>query len=107
MVYCNTVFSQILKLIPRHEFESLVKRHHSRRLFRLALGAVCRSFHGAVDRPRDIVANLSAQAHRLYHLGGAELSRPSLSAHQERHRVSPCQPRHGVADQRIDLRPTH
>jgi hypothetical protein len=27
----NTVFSQLLKLIPRHEFETLAKQHHTGR----------------------------------------------------------------------------
>ncbi|MDP1558707.1 MAG: DUF4372 domain-containing protein, partial [Nitrosomonas sp.] len=29
MAHCNTIFSQILKLIPRHEFETLANEHHS------------------------------------------------------------------------------
>ncbi|MFK5893560.1 MAG: DUF4372 domain-containing protein, partial [Pseudomonadota bacterium] len=29
----NTVFSQLLKLIPRHEFETLANKHHSGRSF--------------------------------------------------------------------------
>ena len=29
MAYHNTVFAQMLKFIPRHEFESLVNQHHS------------------------------------------------------------------------------
>lgn len=32
----NTVFSQLLKLIPRHEFEILAKQHHTGRSFRTA-----------------------------------------------------------------------
>ncbi len=28
MAHCNTVLSQILKWVPRHEFESLATRHH-------------------------------------------------------------------------------
>lgn len=28
MAHNNTVFSQLLKLIPRHEFERLSKAHH-------------------------------------------------------------------------------
>ncbi len=36
MAHCNTIFSQILKLVPRHEFESLAKQHHSGRSFRTA-----------------------------------------------------------------------
>lgn len=36
MAHDNTVFSQILKLIPRHEFESLARAHHRGRAFRSA-----------------------------------------------------------------------
>jgi hypothetical protein len=36
MSHNNTVFSQLLKLIPRHEFETLAKQHHSGRSFRTA-----------------------------------------------------------------------
>ena len=36
MVHCNTIFSQILKLIPRHEFETLANQHHQGRAFRKA-----------------------------------------------------------------------
>jgi len=39
MSHYNTVFSQLLKLIPRHEFETLAKQHHSGRAFRKASGA--------------------------------------------------------------------
>ena len=84
MAHYNTVFSQLLKLIPRHEFETLAKQHHSGRSFRsasrwsqfvtMAMGQLSgrRSL-------RDIVDNVSAQAHRLYHLGSAKLSRSNLS----------------------------
>ncbi|MCP4120751.1 MAG: DUF4372 domain-containing protein [Bacteroidetes bacterium] len=30
----STVFSQLLKLVPRHEFETLAKQHHTGRSFR-------------------------------------------------------------------------
>ncbi len=36
MAHCNTIFAQILKLVPRHEFETLAKQHHSGRSFRTA-----------------------------------------------------------------------
>ncbi len=36
MAHCNTIFSQILKLISRHEFETLANEHHSGRAFRTA-----------------------------------------------------------------------
>ena len=36
MAHCNTVLSQLIKWVPRHEFETLAKRHHSGRSFRSA-----------------------------------------------------------------------
>jgi hypothetical protein len=84
MAHYNTVFSQLLKLIPRHEFETLAKQHHSGRSFRsasrwsqfvtMAMGQL-----SGRKSLRDIVDNVSAQAHRLYHLGSAKLSRSNLS----------------------------
>jgi len=84
MAHCNTIFAQILKLVPRHEFETLAKQHHSGRSFRtasrwsqfvtLAMGQL-----SGRNSLRDIVDNLSAQMHRLYHLGSARLSRSNLS----------------------------
>lgn len=84
MSHYNTVFSQLLKLIPRHEFESLAKRHHTGRSFRTASRwsqFVTMSMGQLSGRNslRDIVENISAQAHRLYHLGSAKLSRSNLS----------------------------
>jgi hypothetical protein len=84
MAHYNTVFSQLLKLIPRHEFETLAIQHHSGRSFRkasrwsqfvtMAMGQL-----SGRNSLRDIVENVSAQAHRLYHLGSASLSRSNLS----------------------------
>jgi len=84
MAHYNTVLSQLLKLIPRHEFETLAKQHHSGRSFRsasrwsqfvtMAMGQL-----SGRNSLRDIVENVSAQAHRLYHLGSAKLSRSNLS----------------------------
>jgi len=34
MSHCNTILSKILKIVPRHEFESLANKHHSGRKFR-------------------------------------------------------------------------
>ena len=84
MSHYNTVFSQLLKLIPRHEFETLAKQHHSGRSFRSASRwsqFVSMSMGQLSGRKslRDIVDNVSAQAHRLYHLGSAKLSRSNLS----------------------------
>jgi len=80
----NTVFSQLLKLIPRHEFETLAKQHHTGRSFRTAsrwsqFVTMAMAQLSGRNSLRDIVENISAQAHRLYHLGSAKLSRSNLS----------------------------
>ena len=36
MSHSNTILSQLLKFVPRHEFESLAKSHHSGRACRSA-----------------------------------------------------------------------
>ncbi len=84
MAHSNTVLNQILKFIPRHEFETLANRHHSGRSFRTAsrwsqfvsLAMAQLSAHSSL---RDIVDNIRAQTHRLYHLGSAQLTRSNLS----------------------------
>ena len=84
MAHHNTVFSQILKLIPRHEFETLANQHHCGRSFRTAsrwsqFVTMAMAQLAGRDSLRDIIENISAQAHRLYHLGSAKLSRSNLS----------------------------
>ena len=91
MAHNSTVYAQILKLISRHEFEKLAIEHHDGRKLRkmtrwgqfvalsLAQLSGCSSL-------RDIVCNISAQAHKLYHLGINIVSRSSLS------RVNDVQP---------------
>ncbi|MFT6476511.1 MAG: putative transposase [Zhongshania aliphaticivorans] len=84
MAHCNTILSQILKLVPRHEFETLAKQHHSGGAFRTAsrwsqfVSLTMAQLSGR-NSLRDIVDNMSAQIHRLYHLGSAKLSRSNLS----------------------------
>jgi len=80
----NTVFSQLLKLLPRHEFETLAKQHHIGRSFRTAsrwsqFVTMAMAQLSGRNSLRDIVENVSAQAHRLYHLGSVKLSRSNLS----------------------------
>jgi len=84
MAHNNTVFSQLLKLVSRHEFESLAKLHHSGRSFRTAsrwsqFVTLMMAQLAGRNSLRDIVENISAQSHRLYHLGSAKLSRSNLS----------------------------
>ena len=84
MAHCNTILSQILNLVPRHEFETLAIRHHSGRSFRTAsrwsqFVTMAMAQLSGRNSLRDIVENISSQTHRLYHLGSAKLSRSNLS----------------------------
>ena len=93
MAHHNTVFSQILKLVPRHEFESLAREHHQGRSLRkmtrwsqfVSLGLA--QLAGRVSL-RDVVSNLKAQARKLYHLGCAEVNRSSLARVNEQQPAS-------------------
>jgi len=88
VAHCNTIFAQILKLVPRHEFESLAIQHHSGRAFRKASRwsqftcLVMAQLTGRCSL-RDIVDNAASQLHRLYHLGCSKLSRSNLSRMNE------------------------
>jgi DDE family transposase/uncharacterized protein DUF4372 len=88
MAHCNTILSQILRFVPRHEFESLASRHHSGRAFRTAtrwsqfVTMAMAQLSGRISL-RDIVGSVSAQAHRLYHLGSAKLTRSNLARMNE------------------------
>ncbi|MEW8087634.1 MAG: DUF4372 domain-containing protein [Candidatus Thiodiazotropha endolucinida] len=78
MAHNNTVL-QLLKLISRHEIETLSKQHHSSRAFRntscwsqfvvMMMGQL-----SGRNNLLDMVNNLSAQAHRLYYLGSRVIS---------------------------------
>jgi putative transposase len=78
------VFGQVLKLVPRYEFDTLAAAHHKGRKLRsmtrwnqfvaLSLGQLA-GRHSL----RDIEANLSAQQGRLYHLGAGKVARSSLA----------------------------
>jgi putative transposase len=84
MAYKHTVFAQLLKMVSRHDFESLARKHHTGRKLRkmtrwsqfVALGMAQLSGRRSL---RDIVVNLGAQVHRLYHLGCHRVSRSSLA----------------------------
>lgn len=84
MSHHNTIFSQLLKFIPRHEFEALAKDHHTGRKLRkmthwaqfVAMGLAQLSGRSSL---RDIVCNLTAQTSKLYHLGLSPVSRTSLA----------------------------
>ena len=80
----GTVFAQVLKLVPRHEFESLARKHKSGRMSRsmtrwgqfVAMGMAQLTGRCSL---RDIVSNLAAQSCKLYHLGVGVVTRSSLA----------------------------
>ena len=84
MAHNSTIFGQLLKLLPRHEFEALAGKHKAGRMPRkltrwdqfVAMGMAQLTGRCSL---RDIVSNLSAQSRKLYHLGVGEVSRSSLA----------------------------
>ena len=92
MAHNNTVLSQILKLVCRHEFESLAKTHHyGQKLRKMSRWAqfVALSMAQLSGRSslRDIESNLGAQKSKLYHLGVNKVTRSSLARVNEQ---QPC-----------------
>lgn len=84
MAHSSTVLSQIIRFLPRHEFESLARKHHA--------GHELRSFNrwsqyvalmvaqvGGRKSLRDLVENLKAQGRKLYHLGMRTTHRSTLA----------------------------
>jgi len=89
MAHCNTVFHQMLKLFPRHEFEVLAKEHHTGQKFRAfnrwtQFGAMMLGQLTGRLSLRDIVSNMRVQANKLYHLGFVSPSRATLARTNER-----------------------
>jgi len=83
MAHNNTVFSQLLKLISRHEFESLSKAHHKGRQLRKTsrwsqFVSLCLGQLAGRHSLRDIESNMKAQSSRLYHLGAQPVAKSSL-----------------------------
>lgn len=84
MPHFDTVFAQVLKLVPRQDFDKQAKLHHHggrlRKMTRwsqfvaMGMGHLCR--RGSL---RDVVAALGAQGKRLYHLGVKGVARSSLA----------------------------
>lgn len=89
MSHHNTIFSQLLKFVSRHEFETLTKQHHSGQKLRKTsrwsqFVALMLAQLSGRHSLRDIEANLQAQSKRLYHLGAAPVARSSLSRLNEK-----------------------
>ncbi len=93
MAHNNTVFSQLLKLVPRHEFEKLANIHHEGRKLRKTsrwsqFVSLCVGQLAGRHSLRDIEANMKAQSQRLYHLGAQPIARTSLARLNERQPAS-------------------
>lgn len=81
MAHSNTIMSQVTKIVPRHEFETLAKKHYTGRAFRtfsrwnqfVAMTAA------QLSSLRDLTANMNAQLKKLYHLGVSSVSRTTLA----------------------------
>ncbi len=114
MAHCNTVLSQLLKLIPRHEIERLANQHDGKRrsdaLSRWSQFVALMTGHLANRRSlRDIETTLQTQSQHHYHLGTQSVSRSALSRANEQldydfftglftalyQRCTQHQPRHG------------
>lgn len=84
MRHHNTVFHDILKLVPWHVLDRLVDQHGTnKRVRRLTTQnqfiALLYAQLSAAESLRAIEAGLDSHATRLYHLGACEVSRSTLS----------------------------
>jgi len=84
MAHHNTIFAQLLKIVPRHEFENLASTHHNGRQLRKTsrwsqFVALCLGQLSGRHSLRDIESNMRAQSRRLYHLGAKPIARSSLA----------------------------
>jgi len=113
MAHANTIFSQLLKLVSRHDFQSLAKQHHQgqplRKISRwdqfVSLAMAQLSGRQSL---RDIEANMNAQTGSHYHLGVGRIAKSSLARVNENQpytlyealfeklvsRCKSCSPRH-------------
>ena len=84
MPHHNSVFHDLLKLVPWPRFEALVARHeadkHVRGLSTKSqfVAMLYAQFSGAVSL-REIVGGLGSHQSQLYHVGGREVRRSTLA----------------------------
>jgi len=89
MAHSSTVLAQMLKLLPRHEFDALAREHHEGRKLRkisrwaqfVAMASAQLTGRASL---RDLLGNLAAQSSKLYHLGLGLISRSSLARTNEK-----------------------
>lgn len=88
MAHCNTVLSQMLKMVPRHEFEKIANQVDGRvkasalsrwsQFVALTVGQL-----SGRQSLRDIESCLATQRHQHYHLGIQPVSKSALSRANE------------------------
>jgi hypothetical protein len=84
MSHANTVFSQLLRLVSRHEFQGLANQHHQGQTLRKIsrwdqfVSLLMAQLSGRQSL-RDIEANMNAQGASQYHLGVRRIARSSLA----------------------------
>ena len=84
MAHRSTVLGELLRLVPRHEFEQAAGRHHEGRRLRSMsrwsqfLSMAVAQLSGRCSL-RDLVSNIEAQRRKLYHLGVRRVARSSLA----------------------------
>lgn len=89
MAHTSTVLAQRLRLVPRHEFQSLAKRHHRGQRLRKSsrwdqFVALLMAQLSGRQSLRDIEANMNAQTRHRYHLGVGRVAKSSLARVNER-----------------------
>jgi putative transposase len=84
MSHANTVFSQLLRLVSRHEFQGLANQHHQGQALRKIsrwdqfVSLLMAQLSGRQSL-RDIEANMNAQSASQYHLGVRRIAKSSLA----------------------------
>lgn len=89
MAHTNTVLAQLLKLLPRHEFQTLANQHHRGQKLRKTsrweqfVSMFMAQLTGRQSL-RDIEANMNAQGNHRYHLGIGKIAKSSLARINEK-----------------------
>jgi len=113
MAHCNTIFQQMLKLIPRHHFSRLEQEHgtgrHARSFMRwnqlVHLVFIQLTARASL---RDGVASLKARFKNLYHLGARPVARSTFADANNRRPASFFEALFGVMYRRCQpLAPKH
>lgn len=89
MAHVSTIIGQLIKLVPRHDFEKLAQEHHQGQRLRKTsrwdqFTAMLMSQLTGRQSLRDIEANLRVQQRSLYHLGARAISKSSLARLNEK-----------------------